>query len=76
MISISILSQNVTAAMEDKPKLSLSKVTFYFLLEIIVFSCLFLIFISPFNLWLALICGSTVSLITTGVVVYNNHFRF
>ncbi|MFT8838370.1 hypothetical protein [Liquorilactobacillus satsumensis] len=74
VVTLSILSQRVTAAIEDKPKISKKRLTVYFVLEFLVFSLLFMLVI-PKNIWIAIICGLTVTFITSGVLLYNNHYR-
>ncbi|MFT8477892.1 MAG: hypothetical protein ABF682_10865 [Liquorilactobacillus sp.] len=75
VISLSILSQKVTAAVEDKPKISKKRLLIYFLLEFLAFSLLFILII-PKYIWLSVICGGIVALITSGILIYNNHYRY
>lgn len=74
-ISLSILAQKATAAIEDKPKISKSKLLFYFMLEILVFSFLFILIIPKYT-WLSFICGGIIAAIVSGIQIYNNHYRF
>jgi O-antigen ligase len=75
IITFSIISQNVTAPMEDKPKASWVKVALILFLVILVSSSFFLAIIRPLNFLLSLICGSSLSLIIIAIYIYHNHFR-
>lgn len=75
VISLSILSQKVTAAIEDKPKISRKRLAFYFVLEFLIFSSLFILVI-PSSIWAAFVCGGTVALVISSILIYNNHYRY
>ncbi|MGX4594387.1 hypothetical protein JNUCC76_10715 [Leuconostoc sp. JNUCC 76] len=75
VISLVILAQNVTAVVQDKPKITTQRFILYFLIELLLVSLIFIL-IMPDKVIIDLLCGLAVALVTTGIMLYNNRFRY
>ncbi|WP_281165617.1 hypothetical protein [Liquorilactobacillus sicerae] len=75
MAILGILEQNVTAAIDDHPKLSTKKLLIFLSGQFLIYSFLWAWLFNFQRLWLALICGGGVALVVTGVLAYNNVYR-
>ncbi|MCT4397009.1 hypothetical protein [Periweissella beninensis] len=70
-----ILAQNVTAVVQDKPRITTQRFILYFLIELLLVSLIFIL-IMPDKIIIDLLCGLAVALVTTGIMLYNNRFRY
>lgn len=70
-----ILAQNVTAVVQDKPRIITQRFILYFLIELLLVSLIFIL-IMPDKIIIDLLCGLAVALVTTGIMLYNNRFRY
>ena len=73
-MSLSLISVNVTAIMADKPKRSILELLVYALLTFVI-SSLLLIFIMPHHILLIFLCGTIVTIVVSGLLIYENHYR-
>ncbi|MDI6503154.1 hypothetical protein [Leuconostoc suionicum] len=74
-MTLSLLSVNVTASIEDKPKRSNLKLLNYFLLTFVI-SSLFFIVTMPEHILLSLLCGTVIAVVISGLLMYENHYRY
>lgn len=74
-MTLSLLSVNVTASIEDKPKRSHLKLLFYFLI-IFTIGSLFFMVTMPKHILLALLCGMLIAVVVSGILIYENHYRY
>ncbi|WP_273706335.1 hypothetical protein [Leuconostoc mesenteroides] len=74
-MTVSLLSVNVTASIEDKPKRSNLKLLSYFVLIFIIGSLFFMVTM-PKHILLALLCGTVIAVIVSGLLIYENYYRF
>ncbi|WP_220739473.1 hypothetical protein [Leuconostoc miyukkimchii] len=74
-MTLSLLSVNVTASIEDKPKRSNLKLLSYFVLIFFIGSLFFMVSM-PKNILLALLCGTVIAVIVSGLLIYENHYRY
>lgn len=74
-MTLSLLSVNVTASIEDKPKRSNLKLLNYFLPTLVI-SSLFFIVTMPEHILLSLLCGTVIAVIISGLLMYENHYRY
>lgn len=74
-MTLSFLSTNVTASIEDKPKRSNLKLLSYFVLIFIIGSLFFMVTM-PKHILLALLCGTVISVVISGLLMYENHYRY
>lgn len=74
-VTVSLLSVNVTASIEDKPKRSNLKLLSYFVLIFIIGSLFFMVTM-PKHILLALLCGTVVAVVISGLLMYENHYRY
>jgi len=74
-MTLSFLSVNVTASIEDKPKRSNLKLLSYFMLIFIVGSLFFMV-ILPKHILLAFLCGTVIAVFVSGLLIYENHYRY
>ncbi|MDI6523426.1 hypothetical protein [Leuconostoc suionicum] len=74
-MTLSLLSVNVTASIEDKPKRSNLKLLSYFVLIFIIGSLFFMV-IMPKHILLDLLCGTVIAVIVSGLLIYENHYRY
>lgn len=74
-MTLSLLAVNVTASIEDKPKRSYLKLISYFVLIFIIGSLFFMVAM-PKHILLALLCGTVIAVIVSGLLIYENHYRY
>ncbi|MGO0154346.1 hypothetical protein ACTL31_01975 [Leuconostoc mesenteroides] len=74
-MTLSLLSVNVTASIEDKPKRSNLKLLFYFLIIFTIVSLFFMVTM-PKHILLALLCGMLIAVVVSGILIYENHYRY
>ncbi|MFT8825734.1 MAG: hypothetical protein ABF536_07865 [Liquorilactobacillus mali] len=75
MISFGILSQKVTAAMDDKPKMGKIKLFVIFLITFAIANLFFYVVMMPRNAFISTVCGLFIALVVIGVILFNNHYR-
>jgi len=68
-MTLSFLSVNVTASIEDKPKRSNLKLLSYFMLIFIIGSLFFMV-ILPKHILLACLCGTVIAVFVSGLLIY------
>ncbi|AEJ30511.1 MULTISPECIES: Type 1 glutamine amidotransferase-like domain-containing protein [Leuconostoc] len=74
-MTLSFLSVNVTANMEDKPKRSNLRLLSYFVLIFIIGSLFFMVTM-PRHILLALLCGAVIAVVVSGLLIYENQYRY
>ncbi|MDI6666601.1 hypothetical protein QMA56_02630 [Leuconostoc falkenbergense] len=74
-MTLSLLSVNVTASIEDKPKRSNLRLLSYFVLIFIIGSLFFMVTM-PQHILLALLCGTIIAVVVSGILIYENHYRY
>ena len=74
-MTLSLLSVNVTASIEDKPKRSNLRLLSYFVLIFIIGSLFFMVTM-PNHILLALLCGTVIAVVVSGLLFYENHYRY
>lgn len=74
-MTLSFLSVNVSASIEDKPKRSSLRLLSYFVLIFIIGSLFFMVTM-PNHILLALLCGTVIAVVVSGLLIYENHYRY
>ncbi|MCC8439663.1 MAG: hypothetical protein ABF455_00885 [Liquorilactobacillus satsumensis] len=74
-MTLSFLSVNVSASIEDKPKRSSLRLLSYFVLIFIIGSLFFMVTM-PNHILLALLCGTVIAVVVSGLLFYENHYRY
>ena len=74
-LTLNILSINITAPTEDKPKVSLKKLVIHFLAIMVLASLIFLALFSGKHPIISLIAGTAIACVLLGMELYSNRFR-